>query len=238
MTIRTLTTTDGPMDVYVAEPASARGAGVVVIQEAFGVNHYVQSIADRLAVEGYVAVAPHLFHRTGDPLVDYGDISSALPHMGALTADGLAEDLDATVARFADYGIAGPRIGIVGFCMGGSVSLFAATHCALGAGVGFYGGGIAQGRMGLPALRELAPSVRAPWLGQYGDADLGIPVEQVEQLRAALATASVPTEIVRYPEAGHAFHCDERPGAYHEASARAAWTRTLEWFERYLAAAG
>jgi len=226
------------MDVYVAEPATPRGAGVVVIQEAFGVNHHIASVADRLAAEGYVALAPHLFHRTGDPLVDYGDIPSALPHMAALTAAGLAEDLDVTVALFADYGLAAPQVGIVGFCMGGSVSLFAATHCALGAGVGFYGGGVTQGRMGLPPLLELAPSVKVPWLGQYGDTDPSIPVEQVEQLRAALATAPVPTEIVRYPEAGHAFHCDERPQAYHEPSARAAWARTLEWFDRYLTAGG
>jgi carboxymethylenebutenolidase len=223
------------MDVYVAEPATARGAGVVVIQEAFGVNHHIQSVAGRLAAEGYVALAPHLFHRTGDPLIDYGDIGAAMEHIGALTAAGLGEDLDLTLALCADDGIAAPQIGVVGFCMGGSVSLFAATHCALGAGVGFYGGGVAQGRMGLPPLLELAPQVKVPWLGQYGDADQSIPVEQVELLRVALASAPVPTEIIRYPGAGHAFHCDERPQSYDEPSARAAWARTLEWFERYLA---
>jgi carboxymethylenebutenolidase len=235
MATRTLMTTDGPMRVYVAEPDRPRGAGVVVIQEIFGVNHHIVAIADRLAAEGYLAAAPHLFHRTGDPLLDYGDIAAALPQMGALSADGLAKDLDATVALVADAGIAAARIGVVGFCMGGSVSLLAATHCALGAGVGFYGGGITQGRMGLNPLLELAPTVRVPWLGHYGDADQSIPVDQVEQLRQALAMAPVPTEIVRYPEAGHAFHCDERPQAYHEPSARAAWARTLEWFGRYLA---
>ena len=236
MATRTLGTSDGPMDVYVSEPANPRGAGVVVIQEAFGVNHHIRSVADRLAAEGYLALAPHLFHRTGDPLIDYGDIGAAMSHIGALTGDGLAEDLDLTIGIAHEYGIDTAQIGVVGFCMGGSVSLFAATHVALGAAVGFYGGGVTQGRMGLPPLLELAPTLMAPFLGQYGDTDQSIPVEQVELLRAALRAAPVPTEIVRYPGAGHAFHCDERPQAYHEPSARAAWARTLEWFERYLAA--
>jgi carboxymethylenebutenolidase len=222
------------MDVYVSEPTNPRGAGVVVIQEAFGVNHHIQSVADRLAAEGYVALAPHLFHRTGDPLIDYADIGAAMEHVRALTGHGLAEDLGLTIGLYDSFGIAAAQIGVVGFCMGGSVSLFAATACPLGAAVGFYGGGVTQGRMGLPALLELAPKVMVPFLGQYGDADQSIPVEQVEQLRTALRAAPVPTQIVRYPGAGHAFHCDERPQSYHEASARAAWARTLDWFERYL----
>jgi carboxymethylenebutenolidase len=231
---RTLGTSDGPMDVDVSEPTNPRGAGAVVIQEAFGVNHHIRSVADRLAEEGYVALVPHLFHRTGDPLIDYGDIGAAMGHMGALTRDGLAEDLDLTIGLADEYGIDTPHMGIVGFCMGGSVSLFAATRYAVGAAVGFYGGGVIQGRMGLPPLLELAPTVMVPFLGQYGDADQSIPVEQVELLRAALGSAPVATEIVRYPGAGHAFHCDERPQSYHEPSARAAWARTLDWFDRYL----
>jgi len=222
------------MAVYVSEPAAPRGAAVIVVQEAFGVNHHIRSVADRLAAEGYVALAPHLFHRSDDPQVEYGDIGAAMEHIGALTASGLAEDLDLTVGLAEQLGIGRPQVGVVGFCMGGSVSLFAATHCAVGASVGFYGGGLTQGRMGLPPLLELAPKVRVPFLGQYGDTDQSIPVEQVELLRAALREAPVPTEIIRYPDAGHAFHCDERPQGYHEPSARAAWARTLEWFARYL----
>jgi len=222
------------MGVYVAEPALARGAGVIVIQEAFGVNRHIESVAERLAAEGYVALAPHLFHRTGDPVLDYADIPSALPHMGAMTAEGIAADIDATIAALGDYGLSGPKIGLIGFCMGGSVSLFAASVCRIGASVGFYGGGILEGRMGMPSLLELAPGVSVPWLGQYGDEDKGIPVEQVEQLRATLAQNSVPTQIIRYPGAGHGFHCDERPAAYYEPAARAAWARALEWFDRYL----
>jgi carboxymethylenebutenolidase len=121
--------------------------------------------------------------------------------------------------------------------MGGSVALFAATSVPIGASVGFYGGGIAAGRMGLEPLRDLAREVAAPFLGQYGDEDPGIPVDQVEELRAALASSSAPTGIIRYPRAGHAFHCDARPTLYRADAAQAAWDATLEWLDRYLAAA-
>jgi len=229
-----LTTSDGPMDSDIAEPATPNGAGVVVIQEAFGVNDHIRDVASRLADAGYLAIAPHLFHRTGDPTPDYADIPSALPHMGALTGEGLTDDLHAAIGELALRGIPGSRVGIVGFCMGGSVALFAAATQPIGASVGFYGGGIASGRMGLDPLVDLAPKVSAPFLGQYGDDDTGIPVEQVEDLRSALESARVPTQIIRYPNAGHAFHCDARPAAYREQAATDAWARTLDWFGRYL----
>jgi carboxymethylenebutenolidase len=94
---------------------------------------------------------------------------------------------------------------------------------------------VVKGRFGAPSLVELAPSLKTPWLGLYGDLDHGIPVEEVESLREAVAKATVPTEIVRYAEAGHGFHCDAR-GSYHQASADDAWARTLDWFERHLSA--
>ncbi|MHB8452253.1 MAG: dienelactone hydrolase family protein, partial [Mycobacteriales bacterium] len=99
----------------------------------------------------------------------------------------------------------------------------------------FYGGGVSAGRFGLPSLVDMAPGLKTPWLGLYGDLDQGIPVEQVESLRDAIAKAPVPTEIVRYPEAGHGFHCDARD-SYHQPSAGDAWQRTLDWFTGGLAA--
>lgn len=238
MTVLTLHTPDGDMAADLAEPTTPNGAGVVVIQEAFGVTGYVRSVADRLAAAGYLAIAPHVFHRSGDPIIDYADFSAAAPHMSALTADGIAQDLDAAISALAERGVPPRGIGVIGFCMGGSVALSAATRSSIGAAVGFYGGGITQGRMGLPPLVEVAPAVVAPWLGQYGDDDPSIPVEQVESLRSALSRASVPTEIVRYPGAGHAFHCDERPAAYRPEAAAQAWQRALDWFARYLVAPG
>jgi carboxymethylenebutenolidase len=236
MITTSLATPDGPMTADIAVPADPNGAGVVVVQEAFGVNGHIRDVARRLSESGYLAIAPHLFHRSGDPTPDYADIASALPHMAALTAVGLADDLRAAVAELTARGVPPARVGIVGFCMGGSVALFGAVTLPIGASVGFYGGGITTGRMGLEPLRDLAPKVQAPFLGHYGDEDAGIPVAQVEELRHALDVGSVPTQIVRYPDAGHAFHCDARPAAYREQAATAAWGRTLEWFGRYLGA--
>jgi carboxymethylenebutenolidase len=236
MTVLTLHTQDGEMAADLAEPVTPNGAGVVVIQEAFGLTGYVRSVAERLAAAGFLAVAPHLFHRSGDPVIDYADFSAAAPHMSALTADGIATDLDAAIDALTARGVPPRRIGIIGFCMGGSVALVAATRPNLGAAVTFYGGGIRQGRMGLPPLLDVAPTLAAPWLGQYGDDDPSIPVDQVEDLRSAASRAGVTTEIVRYPGAGHAFHCDERPAAYRPEAAAQAWQRALDWFRRYLVA--
>ena len=118
--------------------------------------------------------------------------------------------------------------------MGGSITFVAASEDAYGAAVTFYGSGMHKGRFGFRSLAELAPQLRSPWLGLYGDLDAGIPVDQVEDLRSAAATAQVPTAVVRYAEGGHGFHCDARPANYHEASAKDAWVRTVDWLERYL----
>jgi carboxymethylenebutenolidase len=226
-------TADGEMALYDAQPDGPARAAVVVVQEAFGVNEHIEDVTRRLATAGYRAVAPHLFHRTGDPVLDYTNFDKVMPHMGALSEDGILSDLDAALSHLAAAGFEARRTGIVGFCMGGSVCFLAAARRPLGAAVTFYGGGISKGRFGAPPLVELAPSLKTPWLGLYGDLDQSIPVEEVESLREAAAKATVATEIVRYPEAGHGFYCDAR-SSYHEASALDAWPRALDWFERHL----
>ena len=228
-----VSTPDGDMAVYDVEPqGTARGA-VVVIQEAFGVNDHIEDVTRRFAVAGYRSVAPHLFHRTGDPVLGYGDIASVMPHMQAMTKEGLSDDVTATFAYLADAGFGLPRTAVVGFCMGGTVAFICAAQFELAAAVTFYGGGVAEGRFGLPSLLEIAPDLKTPWLGLFGDLDQGIPVEQVEALRQATGKSPVEAEIVRYAEAGHGFHCDMRD-SYHEASAKDAWERTLSWFEKRL----
>lgn len=222
------------MRFFDAEPGGdARGA-VIVVQEAFGVNGHIEDLCGRFAAEGYRAVAPHLFHRSGDPVLPYDDLASVLPHLQQLSVEGLEADLDATLDHLGQDGFAPSSVGIVGFCMGGSVVVLAAARRALGAAVTFYGGGVATGRFGMPPLVDLAPSLQTPWLGLFGDQDQGIPVEQVEALRAASSVAPVPTEVVRYADAGHGFHCDGRD-SYHEPSAVDAWRRTLDWFATHLA---
>jgi carboxymethylenebutenolidase len=221
-----------PLSVH--EPAGTPRGGIVVVQEAFGVNDHIEDVAGRFAAEGWLAVAPHLFHRTGDPALDYGDLSAVMPHMRALTADGVLADVDAALARLAGAGLTAGGTGIVGFCMGGTVALVVAARRDVGAAVTFYGGGVKEGRFGFGPLVEEATALRAPWLGLFGDRDTGIPVPDVEDLRVAAASSGQPTEVVRYPDAGHGFHCDRRD-RYHPGSAEDAWRRTLAWFDRFLA---
>ena len=229
-------TPDGPMPLYEVEPpgGEARRA-VVVIQEAFGVNGHIEDVTRRFAREGYYAVAPHLFHRTGGGTVPYDRFDLVAPHFAGLGDETILVDVDATLAHTAGRGFEAGSVGIVGFCMGGRVSFLVAANRSLGAAVGFYGGGILKGRS--ERLRPLADDVsklRTPWLGLFGDEDESIPVDEVEELRRRLAVAPVETEIVRYPGAGHGFHCDQRD-SYHPGAASDAWRRTLDWLESHLA---
>ena len=230
----TLESTGGEMGLYEAAPAGDATAAIVVLQEAFGVNDHMEDICRRLAAEGYLAVAPHLFHRTGDPVLAYDDFESVMPQIMALRADGLDADLDATLEHLAAKGFQPEQIGVIGFCMGGSVSFLAAKR-PLGAAVSFYGGGIGEGRFGIPPLVQLGAELRSPWLGVFGDQDQTIRVDQVEALKKAVEAAPVPTQVLRYADAEHGFHCDARPDSYHEESAKDAWDRTLAWFSTYLA---
>jgi carboxymethylenebutenolidase len=225
-------TSDTP--IFEAAETGVPNGAVVVVQEAFGVNDHIKDVAQRFAAAGYRAVAPHFFHRSGDPEIAYDDFDTAMVHIRQLTEEGIVEDLNAAYDHLHDDGFEDARIAVVGFCMGGTVAFIEAHDRRLGAAVTFYGSGIAEGRFGNPPLLELAPDLKTPWLGCYGDEDKGIPVEQVEALREAVAAAPVDTEIVRYPDAGHGFHCDAR-SAYHEPSARDAWARTLAWLDQHLA---
>ena len=161
-------------------------------------------------------------------------MSVVTPHMQALTAGGVLADVDTALDHLAAAGIPLGRAGIVGFCMGGTVALVTAARRDVGAAVSFYGGGVTEGRFGFGPLVEEATRLRAPWLGLYGDLDERIPVEGVERLRAAAASSGQETELIRYPEAGHGFHCDQRD-SYEPKSAQDAWARTLAWFDQYLA---
>ncbi|HMG25556.1 MAG TPA: dienelactone hydrolase family protein [Acidimicrobiia bacterium] len=232
-----LDTAHGPMPLYEARPdAEARGA-VIVIQEAFGVNAHIEDVTRRFADAGYHAVAPHVFHRAGGGTAPYGDFSKVLPLYEHLDDAGILVDVDATRAHLNAAGWDDTQLGIVGFCFGGRVTFLVALRQRLGAAVGFYGGGIVTARFPqFPPLVDEAAELRTPWLGLFGDRDQSIPVEDVERLRDALRAAPVPTEVVRYPDAEHGFHCDQRD-AYDETTAKDAWNRTLAWFDAHLASA-
>lgn len=230
-----ISTNDGPMPAAIAEPEVAARGAVIVIQEAFGVTSHIEEVAERLAGVGWLAVAPALYHRSGSPVFEYDDMERVRPAMGALTAEGIATDLDATVAYLGERGFAPLQCGIVGFCMGGSVTFFAACRFPLGAAVTYYGGGVGTGRFGMPSLIDQAAGLQTPWLGHFGDLDQGIPVTEVEQLRQALATATMPVALERYADADHGFNCNDRPAVYNADAAAMAWARTLAWFDRHIA---
>jgi carboxymethylenebutenolidase len=232
---QSIDTADGPMRVYEAVPDTPPTAAVVVIQEAFGVNPHIEDVTRRFADAGYHAVAPDMFHRTGGGIVDYGDFGAVIPHFVGIGDDNaILADVDVTLDYLRGLGFADRRIGIVGFCFGGRVTFLTAVNRSLGAAVGFYGGGIVTARFPqFPALVGEITRIDTPWLGLFGDLDQSIPVEDVELLREPLATAPVPGEVVRYADAEHGFHCDERD-AYNAAAAKDAWDRTLDWFARHL----
>jgi carboxymethylenebutenolidase len=224
---------DRTMPMYVSPPTHDPQTAVVVLQEAFGVNDHIREVADRLAGEGHLAVAPHLFHRSGDPELGYDDNNAVAPHVQQLQLAELKADLASALDNLASRGIEPTGTGVIGFCMGGSISLLAGCEWALGASVSYYGGGIAKGRFGMPPLLDLAPTLQTPWLGAFGDLDESIPVDDVGTLRAAAARSGQPCTVVRYPHAGHGFFCDARR-SYHEASAVDVWDRTLKFFAQHL----
>jgi carboxymethylenebutenolidase len=229
-------TPDGPMRIYSAAPAGEPRGAVIVVQEAFGINDHIEGVAGRFAAEGWHAVAPEFFHRVGPGAVaSYDDFSKVLPLFQGLSDPGVLIDLDATIGLLHDRGFADASVGIVGFCWGGRVTFLAALRRTLGAASGFYGGGIVTGRFPqFPPLVDEAASLQTPWLGLFGDTDESIPVEDVERLRAGLEAASVDHDVVRYPNAGHGFHCDARPSHFDAEAAKDAWARTLAWFGQHI----
>ena len=232
----TVSTPDGPMDLYEALPQGTPRGAVVVIQEAFGVNDHIKDVTRRIADAGYRAVAPTIFHRAGGGTADYTDFAKVMPLFKGVSDAAVLMDVDAALAHLRGAGFPDARIGLVGFCFGGRVSFLVATQRELGAAVGFYGGGIVTARRGgFTTLIGDAAKLATPWLGLFGDKDGGIPIADVETLRATLAReAKVANEIVRYADAEHGFNCNVR-ASYHEASAKDAWARMLDWFEKHLA---
>ena len=212
----TRTTLSSGLPINVAGPKDATRA-IIVLQEAFGVNSHIRDVTDRFGAQGYLAVSPELFHRDESPEIAYDDFAAALTHMGNFTREGLERDLRDTVAYLAEQGITPASIGIVGYCMGGTVATFADTLGIVGAAVSFYGGGVTNGRFGLPAL-----------------VDKGIPMDQVDALEEAMAENDQTTEVIVYEEADHGFHCDDRTNVFNAEAAQDAAEKALEFFREHL----
>lgn len=224
---------DRDLPAYAARPKGAAAAPVVlVVQEIFGVHEYIRDICRRLAKRGYVAVAPELYVRQGDPST-IADIPTLLKTIVATVPDEqVLADLDAAAAWAAKSAGGDPaRLGITGFCWGGRVAwLYAAHNPALKAAVAWYGRLSGEATANTPRHPlDVVAELAAPVLGLYGGADQGIPPDSVARMRTALAAAGKTAEIVVYPGAPHAFHADYRP-SYREQPARDGWARMLAWF--------
>jgi carboxymethylenebutenolidase len=231
-TTLTVATPDGPMGLFEATPDGEIRGAVVVIQEAFGVNDHIRDVAARFAAEGYLAVAPAMFHRNGGGTVEYGDMPTVMGKFSGLTIDGVADDLAATFGFLADQGHGLESISIVGFCWGGWVAFLAAARYALRAAVSFYPGGLVEpSPLGFPPLVDAAESLKTPWLGLFGNEDSSIPADQIDRLVERLKAAPVQTKVLRYDGVGHAFHCDARPNLYNEAAAKDGWGNALKWLD-------
>jgi carboxymethylenebutenolidase len=207
---------------------------ILVVQEVFGVHEHIKDICRRLAKAGYFAVAPALYAREGD-VVGMSDIKQIMQVVAKVPERQVASDLDATAAWAKSTGKADTsKLGIVGFCWGGrQVWLYAAHNPKLKAGVAWYG--VLQrpkNDMTPDNPINLVQRINAPILGLYGGADPGIPVAQIDAMRAALKAEGKPSEIVVYPNTPHGFNADYRP-SYRPQQARDGWKRMLAWFKQH-----
>jgi carboxymethylenebutenolidase len=208
------------LGAYRADPAGKPKGALVVIQEIFGVNHHIRAVCDRLAQEGYVAVAPAMFDRFR-PSFESGytpdEIAAARALMGNLNWDAAMKDVEAALG---DIKAIGP-CGIIGFCFGGSVSFLAACRVnGLKAAICYYGGTIAKNADEKP---------KCPVQMHFGEKDAGIPLTDVETIKQKQPQA----EIYVYKDAQHGFHCDERASFQKEASALA-WKRSMEFLTKHM----
>jgi carboxymethylenebutenolidase len=208
------------LGAYRADPTSAPKGAIVVIQEIFGVNHHIRSVCDRLAKEGYVAVAPSIFDRI-TPNFQSGyspdEVTEARKFVANPDFAAMLRDSQAAIDAVKSVG----PVGIIGFCLGGSIAYAAATKLSgLSAAIGYYGGAV---------IRFADDKPKVPTQLHFGEKDAGIPLSDVETIKSKRPEV----EVFIYPGAQHGFHCDER-ASYDKASADIAWPRSMEFFGKHL----
>ena len=213
---------DFELGAYRADPSGAPKGAVVVIQEIFGVNHHIRGVCDRLADEGYVAIAPAIFDRV-EPVFTSGyspdEITVARKFVANPDWAAMLRDTQAAIDAVSSTG----PVGTIGFCLGGSIAYAAATKLTgLSATIGYYGGAIAR-------FADDQPKV--PTQLHFGEKDAGIPLSDVETIKAKRPDV----EVFIYPGAQHGFHCDER-ASYDKTSADIAWPRSMAFFAMHLKA--
>jgi carboxymethylenebutenolidase len=226
---------DGEMPGYFARPAGVSNPPVILVaMEIFGLHEYIKDVTRRLGKLGAFAIAPDYYFRKGVDLTKIADIPQLIPLVNSKPDAELLTDLDSTVAFAKSQGGDTSRLGIIGFCRGGrTVWEYAAHSGDLKAGVAFYGPPVDPPNPLWPkSPMQLAPEMKAPVLGLYGEADQGIPVAQVEALKVALAAAKKTAEFKIYPGAPHGFHADYR-ASYRKEAAEDGWNQMQSWFKKY-----
>jgi carboxymethylenebutenolidase len=229
--------TGGNMPVYFARPLNAKNPPVILVcMEIFGLHEWVKDITRRVGHLGAFAIAPNYYFRSetnGVDLTKVDDMKQLMPIVNAKTDTELFADLDATVAWAKSQGGNTNRLGIMGFCRGGRTVWHYSTHNPhLKAGVAFYGSLIDKNDAVPKNSIELAPDVKEPVLGLYGEADTGITPDQVKQMEDALKAAHKTAEFHEYPGAPHGFVADYRP-SYRKDAAEDAWAKMTAWFKKY-----
>jgi carboxymethylenebutenolidase len=229
----TLPVADGTsMRAYRARPEGVPRAGLVVFQEIFGINAHIRDVTERFAREGYLAVAPELFHRTGPGFeIGYTDMAPGRAHAQATTDEGLAADILAAHgwlhAEVPELPIAG-----IGYCMGGRVATLASMVAPLTCAVSYYGGGIAPHAFYKVNLMDRLPQIQCPMLYCWGGRDGSIRPEQVHMVTEGLRAAGKTFTSAEFSDADHGFFCDLR-GSYHPAAAAEAWALTLAFLANH-----
>ena len=226
------------MEGYLTQPeGDGRHPAVIVIQEIWGVNSHIQSVADRLPSQGYVGLAPAMFHREGPMTIGlHEEMQTAFGWMRNCTDAGILADVRAAVEFLKSQPFVQPdRIGIVGFCFGGRVTYLSACNIPdIKAASCFYGGAILNPLGGDgPSPLEQTANMTAPILGLFGEEDQNPTPEHVSQIEAELDRHGKAHEFHMYPGCGHGFHCDAR-GSYRAEAAQDAWGKTIAWFDQHL----
>jgi carboxymethylenebutenolidase len=228
------------MGGYLARPADTTlRPGIVVFMEIFGINSHIRDVTERVAREGYVALAPDFFHRSG-PGVEYGydqqGMEAGIKLYTQLKADELVADARSALSflKRQNY-VKGDKLGAMGFCVGGHITYLTACETEVKAAASFYGGGIAkpQGFGGAPSTVGRTSKITGRILCLFGEKDASIPLSEVDTIRAELEKNKIRGEVVVYPEADHGFFCDQRP-TYNKAAADDAWNRVKKLFAEEL----
>jgi carboxymethylenebutenolidase len=225
--------TGGDMPVYYARPSGVQRPPIILVcMEVFGLHEFIRDVTRRLGHLGAFAVAPDYYFRLGD-MTKVSDSQQLMPKVNSKSDAELFADLDATVAWAKSQGGDADRLGILGFCRGGrNVWHYSAHNPNLKAGVAFYGFLADKSDAAPKSSIELAPEVKEPVLGLYGEADNGISVDQIHQMEAALKANGKTAEFHIYPGAPHGFVADYR-ASYRKEAADDAWNRMIGWFKKY-----